>query len=730
MDLAIALGHRAQVEKFQRKYRIGLLTLLFADIVDSTRLKQELGDRAAFDHLERHHAALREILGHFEEAEEISTAGDSSFLVFTKPSDAVRFSLRFQARLRKLAEETGHPAYDRIGIHVGEVFITEEAGTKDLYGIQVDIAARVLALGEAQQILMTRFAFDSARQVLRGQDLEGLGTLCWMNHGPYRLKGMEEPLELCGVAEEGNGVVTPPASSDKAQRFEMPDAELVPGWRPAIDQIVPNTHWVLEKKLGEGGFGEVWLACHNKLHERRVIKFCFRADRVRSLKREVTLFRVMKEKFGHHPRIVGIQEVCFDSPPYYLVMDYARGQDLKGWCAERGGLKEIPRITLIEIAAQVADALQAAHEAGVIHRDIKPGNILVSGTGVSPADASVKLTDFGIGQVVSPEVLAGLTRSGFTQTVAASGQTGTHIYMAPELIANKPSSTRSDTFSLGVVLYQMLVGDFTQPLTVDWMQEIDDPLLREDLTRCFAGNPMHRWPRVAQLAENLRTLEQRRLEQPKEQPTAGVAPKEAPARESIAQIIPRRDPHLKATLVDLSRFYNAALDKDWYGEPGGNLAMLPHGRTAVFAGTEFDLRGLIQLSSQNLKADHPEFPERIRGIPLARKCRRLHFLHAALCLESDGTAIGSYLLHFTDGQKREAPILYGHDLREWCFDYDPVREIRGAVVAWTGRNAGQHPVRLYKCTWENPQPDTEMVSMDFVSTMTDAAPFLIALTSE
>jgi serine/threonine protein kinase/class 3 adenylate cyclase len=744
MDLAIALGHRARVEEFQRKHRIALLTLVFTDFAGATTLKQDLSESAALELIERHHVVVREVLVRFKEAEEISIAGDSFFIVFTKPSDAVRFSLLLQARLRRLSEDTGHGLHDRLSIHVGEVFSDERSGGKDLYELQVTIATRLLGLAEVRQILMTRFAFDSARQVLRGQDLDGLGPLSWMSHGPYRIDDVEDPIEICGVSEDGKGFSGAPASTEEAQRFEMPDSDAVHGWRPAIDQIVPKTHWLLERKLGEGGFGEVWLACHSKLRERRVIQFCFRADRVRSLKREVTLFRVMRERFGHHPRIVGIQEVCFDQPPFYLVMDYARGQDLKGWCAERGGSKAISRATLIEIAAQVADALHAAHEAGVIHRDVKPGNILVSGAGTSPADVNVKLTDFGIGQVVSPDVLAGMTRSGFTQTVVSAGGSahgGTHIYMAPELIANKPASTRSDTYSLGVVLYQMLVGDFSQPLTVDWTHEIDDPLLREDLAKCFAGNPLQRWPRVIQFAESLRQLEVRRKEHPiavaaPSNPEVGVTtnenlpPEPVAPPAPVAPKIPQRDPQLKPGLVDLSRFYNAALDEDWYGEPRSNLATLPRGRTAVLAGTEFDLRGLIQLSSQMAATTRPGLPERVSGIPLSPKCQRLHFLHAALCLESDGTTIGTYVIRYADSQRVEVPIIYGNDLREWCFDYDPVREIRGAVVAWTGRNAGQHPVRLYKATWENPWPEINVVSLDFVSAMTDAAPFLIALTAE
>jgi WD40 repeat protein len=288
----------------------------------------------------------------------------------------------------------------------------------------------------------------------------------------------------------------------------------------------------------------------------------------------MTLFRLIKERIGDHPNIVRLLEVYFDAPPFYVEEEYVAGQDLKGWCEGQGGVAQVRLDTRLEIVAQVADALQAAHDAGVIHRDVKPGNILVSGQWVvgsgqrsevggegrgtrefgvpplggraegsaarggegsgGPAEAGtphlwplatrpsslqVKLADFGIGQVVSAEALAGVTRAGFTQTMlgpSSSSQTGTQLYMAPELLAGKPASTRSDICSLGVVLYQLLVGDFTHPVTGDWSGDITDPLLRDDLQHCLAGKPEERFAGAAQLAESLRAYRQRearRLEQ-------------------------------------------------------------------------------------------------------------------------------------------------------------------------------------------------------------------------
>ena len=415
MNLQAALDHRSQVEQFLLKHRTGLLTLLFTDIVGSTQLKQGLGDTHAVLNIQRHHALVRETLKSFTEAEEISTAGDSFFIVFAKPSDAVKFALVLQAAMRRLAGESGVAIADRIGIHLGEVFIEEREDSnkpKDLYGLQVDTCARVMSLAEGGQILLTRSPFDNARQVLKGRDRAGLEALAWLNHGPYLLKGVEEPLEICEVGETGLSPLSAPANSEKAQRHVSAGQEPVLGWRPAVGQPVPGTRWVLEEKLGEGGFGEVWLGMHEQLKEKRVFKFCFRADRVRSLRREVTLFRVLKERVGEHPNIAAVREVFFDEPPYYIELEYVAGRDLKTWCEAQGGVDEVPLETRIEIAAQIAEGLQAAHEAGVIHRDVKPGNVLISQPSTLNPQPSVKLTDFGIGQVVSEEILGGRTPAG------------------------------------------------------------------------------------------------------------------------------------------------------------------------------------------------------------------------------------------------------------------------------------------------------------------------------
>jgi WD40 repeat protein/serine/threonine protein kinase/class 3 adenylate cyclase len=575
MDVADAAPDRARVEEFRRRHHTGLVTLVFTDLVDSVALRRHLGDQAATTLLQNHRHLVRELLQHAVDAEEIETAGDSFLLLFARPSDAVKFALLLQQQTSTLAKEMNVALAVRIGIHVGEVVIEDHVQgpkPKDLYGSQIDLCARVMSLAQGGQILLTRATFDSARQALKGEELGGLNQLQWLDHGPYLLKGIEEPADICEVGEVDVGLLKPPAGSEKAQRQVRVGEEPVLGWRPAVGQVVPNTKWALEQKLGEGGFGEVWLGRHQTTKERRVFKFCFQADRVRYLKREMTLFRLLKERVGDHPNIVALREVYFDTPPFYVEMDYVEGHDLRTWSQEQGSLAEVPVEMRLEIVAQIADALQAAHEAGVIHRDVKPANILIgsprsagnspqstvhgpqpgkvedrrsnsdqsraghqdpekhqapgSNSGLQrtssieasllappPAQLSAKLTDFGIGQVVSEEFLAGVTRAGFTKTImsdSSSSHTGTQMYMAPELLAGKLASTRSDIYSLGVVLYQLVVGDLTRPLTTDWAEHITDPPLRDDLKLCFAGNPNDRFAGAGQLARHLRALPERR----------------------------------------------------------------------------------------------------------------------------------------------------------------------------------------------------------------------------
>ncbi len=207
-----------------------LLTLVFTDIIGSVKLKQTIGDVHGVRLIQAHHALVRELLKTFAEGREINTAGDSFFIVFVRPSEAVRFALSLQSRLRPISAKSPFPLQDRIGIHIGEVIIQASVGPKptDFYGSQVDIASRVMSLASGDQILMTRSAFDNARQVLKGESIEGIGGISWVQHGVYQLKGVEEPLEICEVGELGAAALKPPGDGTKASRLKGSITDFLP----------------------------------------------------------------------------------------------------------------------------------------------------------------------------------------------------------------------------------------------------------------------------------------------------------------------------------------------------------------------------------------------------------------------------------------------------------------------------------------------------------------------
>ena len=206
----------------QRSAANRVATMLFSDIVGSTRLKQELGDARSMEVLKHHHALVRQLLKATATGEEVSTAGDSFFITFAIPSEAVTFALRWQDKIRNFSQGEGVNLQDRIGIHVGEVYTdnAKSAGKDfDLNGLQVDTAARIMSLAQGDQILLSQFAFVNAQQMLEGFEFDGLGTLAWRTYGPFVVKGVDMPIDIYEVGEAGLACLKSPPDSEKAKRF-------------------------------------------------------------------------------------------------------------------------------------------------------------------------------------------------------------------------------------------------------------------------------------------------------------------------------------------------------------------------------------------------------------------------------------------------------------------------------------------------------------------------------
>lgn len=496
-----------------------IVVLLFSDIVGSVNLKTRLGDAGAAKLVGRHDAIFRETFRAFPSATLLQDTGDGFYARFETASDAVLFSLRFQHAIGH--EGWGEaPIRVRVGVHLGEVTEMKLADSNErkLSGLAVDLAARVTSLGEGGQILLTRSAFDSARQYVLAHPRVGdvdPPDLRWIAHGPYVMKGSEEPIEVFEVGAAGLAPLKAPGDSEKAKRAIKPGDEEVLGWRPASGLEVPDRKgWVLKQKLGEGGFGEVWLGEHVKTREHRAFKFCFDAERLRSFKRELTLFRLLRSALGDRDDIAHLYEVRLDKPPYFLESEFSEWGNFSDWAASQGGIETRSLTERVQFVAHVARAVAAAHSVGILHKDIKPSNILVH-----PGDKGQprpRLTDFGIGILTDVSLLQGrnITVTGLTEGMLqenASSRTGTRMYAPPESLTGAVFTQQGDIYALGVLLYQCVVGDLSRPLAQGWEAGVPDPLLREDIAACVAGDISKRLTSAATLADRLESLPQRRL---------------------------------------------------------------------------------------------------------------------------------------------------------------------------------------------------------------------------
>ena len=299
------------------------------------------------------------------------------------------------------------------------------------------------------------------------------------------------------------GVPVECATAAAAERRDFRFAEGAPV--PGRDQ------WRFVRKMEASPESAVWVAEHPKTHELRVFKFATDGVRLRALKREVTLARVLKDALGERPEFVRVLEWNFGTAPYYVESEYS-GENLAEWAEARGGLEAIPLAERLRAIRDIAAAVAAAHSAGVLHKDLKPANVLMSG---SAEEWQVKLVDFGSGALLEPSRLGalGITNLGFTETMNGnSGLTGTLMYLPPEVLAGQAPTAAADVYALGVLLYQMVAGDFRRPLSPGWEAGIADPLLREDIAEAACGDMARRMSSVAELVARIDGLERRRRE--------------------------------------------------------------------------------------------------------------------------------------------------------------------------------------------------------------------------
>ncbi len=269
------------------------------------------------------------------------------------------------------------------------------------------------------------------------------------------------------------------------------------------DQTVFGGRYELHRRLARGGMADVYLA-HDRLLDRPVAvkvlfaEFASDPSFVERFRREAQAAANL-----NHPNIVGVYDWGQEGNQYYIVMEYIDGRSLAEILRAEGSL--LPE-RAADIGIDVAAALGFAHRNGVVNRDVKPGNILISSSG------QVKVTDFGIARAFDEGVQENLTQAGSVM--------GTATYFSPEQAQGKPVDPRSDVYSLGVVLYEMVCGrpPFTgdSPVAIAYkhVQEPPaplrdhkpdiDPALDAIVLKAMAKSTANRYPSAEDLRSDLR----------------------------------------------------------------------------------------------------------------------------------------------------------------------------------------------------------------------------------
>src|SRR5208282_6078552 len=268
----------------------------------------------------------------------------------------------------------------------------------------------------------------------------------------------------------------------------------------------------IQSPLGAGGMGEVYRAKDSRLGRDVAIKvlpekLARDAERLQRFETEARAIAAL-----NHPNILSIHDIGTYQGAPYLVSECLEGQSL--WLALRGGA--LPLRRAVDCGTQIAQGLAAAHDKGIIHRDLKPENIFVT------RDGRVKILDFGLAKLTQPEASSYEGATMEPAPTSAGFPLGTVGYMSPEQVRGEPADARSDIFSLGTILYEVISGRraFRRDTSAETMTAIlkEDPPelsvtgkpispeLERIVRRCLEKNHLQRFQSARDLAFNLESL--------------------------------------------------------------------------------------------------------------------------------------------------------------------------------------------------------------------------------
>jgi serine/threonine protein kinase len=268
-------------------------------------------------------------------------------------------------------------------------------------------------------------------------------------------------------------------------------------------------HCRIVAKIGEGGMGVVYRAYDEVLHREVALKVVKKDARLDTSSSQRLLHEARASSSLAHPNICTIHEVGESDGELYIVMELVEGKSLRDMRGDRG----LPPESVLRYGVQIASALARAHDRGIVHRDLKTANIVVT------SDGLVKVLDFGLAKQLGSSVFEGPTRS-FATIENTSSVSGTLPYMAPEILRGETADHRGDLWALGVVLYEAASGRL--PFGGRTGFEISSAILREIpnslgppvppglwavIQRCLTKEPIQRYQRAGEVQAALEAIQ-------------------------------------------------------------------------------------------------------------------------------------------------------------------------------------------------------------------------------
>jgi eukaryotic-like serine/threonine-protein kinase len=473
----------------------GTVTFLFTDIEGYTTAQQN-GSEQTKDALARYKGIMRRAVenhgGYIFEM-----TGDGCFAAFATATGAIEAALEAQRTFLGEAVEIAGLGV-RMALHTG---VAEER-EGDYLGPPVNRAAHLLSAAHGGQIILSAVTYNLVSNDLT--DMEPEADLQYL--GEHRLRDPRFAERIFQLVAPDLPSDFPPLKTrgrvDTAIPTDTPKPD-EPRQMTVSDEKLDDERYDRERLLGSGGMSEVYLAYDLRLGRRpvalKVLRHQYASNEqfIRRFRREAS----NAASLSGEDNIVAIYDRGeMEDGAYYIAMEYVAGGTLEDRIHTRGAL---PPGEAADIVLQVAQALQAAHRRGIIHRDVKPQNILLTELG------KVKVADFGIARAAS---LTTLTMEGSVM--------GTPYYISPEQADGAEAKPQSDLYSLGVVLYEMLTGELPfkgdTPIAIV-MQHLHHQVrppreinlevperLNAITIRLLAKEPEQRYPDAAALIDDLK----------------------------------------------------------------------------------------------------------------------------------------------------------------------------------------------------------------------------------